>query len=61
MKVSGIISGLLSVFLFYFAMKTEGPQSSNISFNTGYYLGVHLPWVITAIVSYILLKRHKNR
>ena len=60
MKVSGIIIGLLSLFLFYIAMKTEGPQGSSISFSTGYNIGVHLPWVITAIISFILLKKNKK-
>jgi len=30
--VSGIILGLLSLFLFYIAMKTEGSQNSNTYF-----------------------------
>jgi len=55
--VSGIILGLLSLFLFYIAMKTEGSQSSNTYFSIGYIIGTHLPWIIPAIISFFLLRK----
>ena len=55
--VSGIILGLLSLFLFYIAMKTEGSQNSNTHFSIGFVIGTHLTWIIPAIISFFLLKK----
>ena len=55
--VSGIILGLLSLFLVYIAINTEGSQNSNTYFSIGYVIGTHLTWIIPAIISFFLLKK----
>ena len=57
-KFFGIICGLLSLLLFAGAMMVEGPGvGQSISYNAGYFIGSHFPWVVFAVGAYFLLKK----
>jgi len=57
-KFFGIICGLMSLLLFVLAMMVEGPGVGQpISYNVGYFIGLHLPWIVFAVGAYFLLKK----
>tara|TARA_B100001250_G_C19559582_1_gene682707 strand:+ start:367 stop:567 length:201 start_codon:yes stop_codon:yes gene_type:complete len=57
-KILGIICGLMALLLFAGAMMVEGPGAGQpMSYNFGYFIGSHGPWVGFAVGAYFLLKK----
>jgi len=72
--IGGIICGLLLLlFLFYLATIIDGPSVNffdglsehgfayMFTYYFGFYLGVHGPWIVFAILTYFLLKKRNKK
>ena len=53
-KIFGIVLAVISAYLFVIAVFSVVPNDSARAM--GYNTGAHLPWIITSIISYFLIK-----